>query len=574
MGFSAFSPRKLKAFLGTTALAWTFSSIAVGIALTFVEAALAGLVQLLLKALHLTDANISLPFGLSSWELSSTAICLMIVITGTIRCIALLLGQYSANASHDALNARLRYWVIEALLCNEQSGKLSSSWAQTCVGEVFPKAASFFHSAVILAPLVVQITGLTFVMLNLSVYETLIGLSGLGCVGFGVLYINRKIRHYSAGLVTEQHGLVRGINRVTRNWLLVRIFKTQNIELQNIEKHIIEYSKRYRFASFLGGLGSVLPQFFGVILLTIIIIVHLKWPQSSGSDFLAFLYLFLRFVTSLGSAASQSAACSQYFPNFVQAFTEFHSLSSDHFRTARENSPSAVQKIQPVAPTLKVDESLPFVEMKNVSFAWSSEGPTVIKDFSLTIERGAQVGIVGRSGAGKSTLLSLILGIIHPVQGTVCVCGVPPSEFFDLPDARIGFVGPDPFLIDGTIRENLCYGLTEVPSEEVLWKFLSLVSLTADLRTLPLGLEHLIDETGQGLSAGQKQRLAIARALLREPLFLILDEASANLDEKTELEIAETLRSIRGTCTTLIVSHRPGILTFADMRIELQNLRN
>ena len=134
----------------------------------------------------------------------------------------------------------------------------------------------------------------------------------------------------------------------------------------------------------------------------------------------------------------------------------------------------------------------------------------------------------------------------------------------------MGYVGAEAYLIAGTLADNLCYGLTHTPSDAELWHALGQARLESVVRALPDGLAHRIREDGAGLSAGEKQRLALARALLAKPGLLVLDEASANLDEATEAELTESLRALRGTVTVLVVSHRPQLLAHADQRLELK----
>ena len=134
---------------------------------------------------------------------------------------------------------------------------------------------------------------------------------------------------------------------------------------------------------------------------------------------------------------------------------------------------------------------------------------------------------------------------------------------------RYSFLGADPFLLAGSVRENLSYGATHELDDEALWSALDAARVREAISALPTGLDHPIGEDGSGLSAGQKQRLCLARALLMRPSILVLDEVSANLDEATEAQLAETLRGLRGSVTVFLVSHRPGILVHADDRLVL-----
>jgi ABC-type multidrug transport system fused ATPase/permease subunit len=121
----------------------------------------------------------------------------------------------------------------------------------------------------------------------------------------------------------------------------------------------------------------------------------------------------------------------------------------------------------------------------------------------------------------------------------------------------------------GSIRDNLNYGTHGQFTPEEYRRALDAASLLKWVDSLPEGMDYFIDENGSGLSAGQKQRLALARALLKKPLLLVLDEVSANLDKDTEAEIAETLGTLKGKTTVLLVSHRPEILVHADRTLNL-----
>ena len=167
-------------------------------------------------------------------------------------------------------------------------------------------------------------------------------------------------------------------------------------------------------------------------------------------------------------------------------------------------------------------------------------------------------------------MLMLMTGILQPNSGEIFIDGIPAWEYISKKEARIGYVGPEPFLIKGDLKENLCYGLSRKVSDDEIMQTLKLVSLE-DLVN-EKGLHYKIGENHVGLSAGQKQRVCLARAILNKPSLLILDEATANLDEKNEMLIAEALKNIKESCTTIIVSHRYGILAFTDTIIDMKNI--
>ena len=194
----------------------------------------------------------------------------------------------------------------------------------------------------------------------------------------------------------------------------------------------------------------------------------------------------------------------------------------------------------------------------------------MIDNLSLDIPAGSQYGIVGPNGSGKSTLLGILLGVYTPTSGRVVLDGLTAVEFFERHAAAIAYVGPEPYLVHGSILENITYGLGQPPTEDAIREALRTVRLDEFVDSLPRGLDYGIHEDGAGLSSGQKQRLTIARAFLRQPRLLVLDEPSANLDETTEAAVVDTLQALKGRCTVIIVSHRPGILRGVDHTLELK----
>jgi ABC-type bacteriocin/lantibiotic exporter with double-glycine peptidase domain len=192
----------------------------------------------------------------------------------------------------------------------------------------------------------------------------------------------------------------------------------------------------------------------------------------------------------------------------------------------------------------------------------------------LEINPGSTLVIIGPSGAGKSTLLAILLGLETPNVGQVLAIS---SEGFPVPlaDARegllnhVGYVGPDSFIIAGTIRDNLTYGTRE-KFEDAQIKAALVQADCQFVMDMPGGLNHALTEQGEGLSAGQKQRLSLARALLRQPKLLVLDEATANLDNATEQRLITTLKGLKGAMTIIAVTHREGLLEIADQIIQLE----
>lgn len=197
------------------------------------------------------------------------------------------------------------------------------------------------------------------------------------------------------------------------------------------------------------------------------------------------------------------------------------------------------------------------VKLNNVSYRYSGSDSLAVSNITFSISPGSSFGIIGSSGSGKTTLADLILGLLEPVEGMVSISGVSPLAASLKWPGIIAYVPQEPLIIDGTIRENITLGFDsrEISDESVI-EAIRQAHLTDFINQLPKGLETLVGERGSRISGGQKQRLAIARALSTNPKMLILDEATSSLDINTESEIAKSLESLSGKVTMIVIAHR------------------
>jgi ABC-type bacteriocin/lantibiotic exporter with double-glycine peptidase domain len=217
----------------------------------------------------------------------------------------------------------------------------------------------------------------------------------------------------------------------------------------------------------------------------------------------------------------------------------------------------------------KVERLSGEVEFENVSFSYDSREP-VLKDVSFHVRPGEHVAIVGPTGVGKTTLFSLILRFYKPMTGAIYFDGKVASEY-DVGSlrGRIGYVSQNTLLVSGTVMENLRYGNPDAAREEIL-KATQVADIHDFICSLPKGYESEIGEKGVNLSEGQKQRLAIARALVKEPDIIVLDEPSSALDSLTEKSIFQTLPAILRNKTLFVAAHRFSTIKDSD-RILLLN---
>jgi ABC-type bacteriocin/lantibiotic exporter with double-glycine peptidase domain len=211
------------------------------------------------------------------------------------------------------------------------------------------------------------------------------------------------------------------------------------------------------------------------------------------------------------------------------------------------------------------------IELCDISFRYDQQGPWALRSISAAIQPGQRVAVVGHTGAGKTTLAWLILGMYEPTEGEICYDGVPLHQI-SLRELRrrLGVVIQDPFTMRATIRENIAFAHPGASLEDVTWAA-QVAEVHDEVMQLPRGYETRLAERGIGLSGGQLQRLAIARALVAHPSALILDEATSHLDAATEMRIVQNLRDI--SCTQIVIAHRLSTVRNADLIMVLRDGR-
>ena len=220
--------------------------------------------------------------------------------------------------------------------------------------------------------------------------------------------------------------------------------------------------------------------------------------------------------------------------------------------------------VKPASPT-PVDD-LRLLEFDDVGFTHQTATAPAVSDVNFSVSRGETVAFVGPSGAGKTTLVKLLVGLYQPKQGHILYNGVD-SRAVDLDRfrERIGLVTQDAQLFSGSIRENLLFVRPDATDEECI-AVLRKAAANNLLDRADKGLDTVIGEGGMKISGGEKQRLSIARALLRRPHLLVFDEATSALDSLTEEEISRTMREISETANviTVLIAHRLSTVMHAD----------
>lgn len=219
----------------------------------------------------------------------------------------------------------------------------------------------------------------------------------------------------------------------------------------------------------------------------------------------------------------------------------------------------------------KVDKSAPFLDFKHVSLTYQGAGAPTLQDMNFTVNRGDTVGIIGGTGSGKTSLVNLIPGFYPATEGEILLEG---RDIRTMSDeelrGRIGVVPQKAVLFKGTIRSNLQWGKPDATEGE-MWKALELAQASEVVDGKPGKLDATVAQNGKNFSGGQRQRLTIARALVRNPEILILDDSASALDYATDAKLRAAIRTLEDKTTTFIVSQRASTIRHADKIIVLDD---
>ena len=560
-------------------------SILASLALSGIEYAVAIFLMVFLFTLGFVDFAALppwLPFDVRA--LSPVTIWFSLLLIMALRGGLQMISYQSRILLTERTHSRLRMVLGYLIFMKEGTMQMPLSNINLYFSELFPRAVSFIFHFTQISSFFVQALMISLGMFYFARGETLVGLAGLAAIGFFVLRLNRYTHRASKRVPRVAEDLERSKVRAVRNWLLIKVLRTEHEEYKRYAEAVLQYYRQRSMAYLIANSGTSLIPILGVVVIAVIVFANARFFKTPGVHLVAFLYLFFRFQQMMSHGSDMIGdlfTCRVQFGESLRLVSRMPARDLHAaFRPAKgldlisgridlshiqqSSYDSGVAGIPSVAPA-----DPPTIKVDGVGFSWPRTDVPVLSNLSLTIPKGSQVGIVGPNGSGKSTLLAIITGVLKPETGCVTIDDLPGSDYFERHNGWISYVGPEPFLIQGTIRQNLMYSCNKTLSDDQLMEALDLVSLRTFVSSLPGGLDYGVDENGGGLSSGQKQRLAIARALLRRPRLLVMDEPTVTIDIETETLLLSALKKFKGACTMVIVSHKQEILRDADHIFEI-----
>jgi ATP-binding cassette subfamily B protein len=372
--------------------------------------------------------------------------------------------------------------------------------------------------------------------------------------------LSKRIKVIQKVIVAETTALAGATTESLRNIELVKslgLAKQEELRLNATTEKILRLElKKVRYLRSLSFIQGTAVNFLRTCILFLMLYLIFEKQITVGQFFSLLIYSFFIFgpLQELGNVINIYRETEASLANFDAIF----------------RIPIDPRPVDPVP----VDD-LRTLAFESVRFTHATAAVPALDDVSFEVRRGHTIAFVGPSGAGKTTLVKLLVGLYRPGAGRILYNGIP-SERVDLDRfrERIGFVTQDAQLFSGTIRENLLFVRPDATDEQCL-AVLRRAAASSLLTRADNGLDTVIGEGGMKISGGEKQRLSIARALLRDPALLVFDEATSSLDSLTEEDISRTMRDVAegADVITVLIAHRLSTVLHADRIFVLERGR-
>ncbi len=407
----------------------------------------------------------------------------------------------------------------------------------------------------------VSLVGIVLVVLYAFYVHWLIGLLYLLIIptlGTVTFFLGRKIKTIQKTIVVESANLAGSTTETLRNVELVKSLGLEDQEtkrLNDVNNKVLglELSKFKVIRGLSFGQGTVVNAMRAAILFAMLWLIFTD--AITLGEFLTLWFYSFYIFSPLGDI-STVAAQYQEAKGSLEKLQEILAIPSE------------------VKPTNAVQiDTLKTIDFKKVSFQYQEGNTPAVNDISFTIKSGETVAFAGYSGSGKTTLIKLLVGLYRPNKGSIVLNGVDGANVdYDALRRKIGYVSQETQLFAGTLRENLLF-VNPSATDDDCWEALESASVTDIAHRGGKGLDTRIGEGGIKISGGERQRLAIARALVRKPDLIIFDEATSSLDSITERSITDTIKDIarsRPDLITVMIAHRLSTISHADIIYVLQ----
>lgn len=528
-------------------------SVFVGLILFFTESAFVFVLQLFLFSIGLLSKDqLIIPFWFKTDLITTNVSFVVLFIFGFIRSISFMLKYYLAGSVGQEFIKTQREKITFVAISN--SDLFKSSEVINVYNERVLQGGTFLQH---LSQLIIVLTSSTLFFIsgfNIAPMEMIIGLFGLSVVLFPMKKLTQKIKKLGIELRDESNLTSNLLLNSLRNHFFLKIYRLTRLEVDRCHRSLERYRNVYSLYFKISAIKNQLPGLVGIWVLCLISYSSVNYLKTNPVNLISFFYIFIRMSQGFSEASACFSDLSLYRPGLEELI---------RWDELYDNAVKSSSEVNRNNNYYEINDDIN-IRINNLNFYYS-ESRYIIKNVNIEMNKNELILIKGPSGAGKSTFLRLLLGILKPKSGNVLINNFESSDRKIDWSKLLGYAGPEPFLIHETLRQNLLYGLpldVNYGDKELIdaLEFSGLSELSGQM-------DCLINEHAS-LSTGQKQRIAIARAVLRKPKLLILDEATANLDRKTENHIINNLLNRKKELILVVVSHKSSFDEYADKIIE------
>ena len=524
-------------------------------------AELFGLGMVILMINSFLDVKNSLDFPLGNYLetniKSINSLLILFLIIFTFKFLIMILVAFSESKFMATFRERISFKMFKNFLNRDTTNLLKKNSAEYLRNftEEITQSNVFYYSLIkIILDTILFVVFVSF----LIVYNPTISISAITFFSLASLayffIIKEKIAGWSKTALKNRKKRIQFVNESFSAIKFIKILSSENYFLSKFESHNSSLSKIIFKMNFL----NLLPRhtYEYILFISILLLIFFLNTQLANEQMIQILSVYtlasLRLIPIINRTLTNLQNIRFTYPSFNKLYIE-------------HNHPVIEKNSKP--PIFKFEKKINITFKK---FHFENKKEILLKDINLDIYKNKKVGIIGPSGSGKSTLIDIICGFQKLKNGFVASDGKKIHLNLEGWQKNIGYIPQNIVILNQSLKENILFGSNpNFFNNKKIINILKAVELDYFLKKLPKGLNQIIKEDGQNISGGEKQRIGIARALLKNPKILILDEATSGLDTFTESKVLDTINKIKKTI--VIVSHRINTLKFCDKVYSIKN---
>ena len=517
-------------------------------------------------------------FNIINIESSSELLLFLGLVIITFFCIKSILyfatRAYIFHFSSD-YKAKLASRLLKAYLTVNYEFHLNRNTANLTKNIVL-ETNHFYHFCIL--PLLTSVSNIViicFLLLLLAITDLrLLAMILLVLLPIFTLFnlFRNKFKKWGRMASQSQQGMIRTINHAMGGLKETRVIGCEFHFEKEMEHYVNQYARSVTFFQSSQTLPKILIETILIVFVVSFLIISQLSSTQSMQEITGILSVFavaaMRLIPSASQLLQAVAQMQKGSYALDMLYADLREIDRPKIEQRLEFSKIDTRRCDLTEAYEHKEGAMVFrdrLELKNVTYSYSKISEPALKNISLNINKGESIALIGKSGAGKTTLVDVILGLLQPERGDISVDGVSIYQNLRSWQNLVGYIPQSIFLIDDTVERNIAFGVPDFAIDRAkVEQAIKATQLSELIEQLPNGIKTQVGERGIRLSGGQRQRIGIARALYHEREILVLDEATAALDNETERLVSEAISSLAGKKTLITIAHRLSTVEHCD----------